>query len=363
MRWLFRIALTVTLLFITNARIGWMQEAAPPPLDVRTDLPAQIALQYYDDLPTTWLTMAGGSLVQVAPDFLMETESFGFAWSPDCTRYAFSAISPADEDEQPFYRIWAGDYGSDEVTPVSPIGIDGSASQIFWSPESTRIGYHVFNSSGIGVNIATLETGENFSIALELAEPRIAGWIDEARLIVYNTQMVAPNVYTRDYYLVTLAVGDYEMAPLPGQYDLVLPDSAHGDRFAALTYFADENHFGLMLYALDGTLLQELAPAVWSVGLYWSFDGTMLAYQDVDGVPHVVDIETGEDRALALNPYSDYVMGWSRDGSHLIYRYPLAEFPSNNGLAIYEIATDTSKLLLSPDPTDSGLYSWSACIP
>ena len=83
--------------------------------------------------------------------------SVGTAWSPDGTRLAYSAQSPAPNDSVEI-QVWAASVdGSGPSLVASDVGLDGGGP--VWSPDGSRIAfviegsyshYLVFNADGTG---------------------------------------------------------------------------------------------------------------------------------------------------------------------------------------------------------------------
>ncbi|GEM_PF-3109403 len=362
MRWLFRFILLSVLAFPALSTSMQADPVPTPPLTFANDLPVRLAIQHYtDDSLTVWFVI-NGEFVPVAPGYHWDTETFGFVWSPDCEQFAFRAAAQ-DAVQPAVLQVWTAEYGAhvnDTITLVSP-DLNERVTQVMWSPSGTSVAYRVSVDDVRQVYSTQLETNDALLLGNDMNP---IGWLSDTRFMMYTFQRLDDNTVDRDYYIATISDGGVRVEPVNGEYLNVFPDAARGDRFAAIISGDPDQPNQLNLYALDGTLIRPLVEVWDSVGVFWSPDGSMLTYQHgSERIPMIVDVETGETREVESDPFANYVAGWSNDSRTLFYRFTLFDDPVNQGLALVNLDTGDSKLLIESVPPNSGLYAWSACMP
>lgn len=137
--------------------------------------------------------------------------------------------------------------------------------------------------------------------------------------------------------------------------------SPDGQRLAFYGAEADQSNFDIFVVNADGTELRDLtsSPDVDERYPTWSPDGTQLAFHgDADGDYdiYVIDLASGEQRALTSNTAQDLGPDWSPDGRNIAFHTDL--WGSTYQIALVDLETSAIRQLTNSADINS-FPAWS----
>ena len=301
------------------------QEDGGPQAATGTEASAEVATDSYPIPKGVDLTVGYGNPEDVFVVTADGTERLvsgpssdgGAAWSPDCSRIAFTSNRP---NLSSLYKIWT--VKADDTDPVKLTHGNDQAPE--WSPDGTRI---AFKRS-------------------ELGEGRVPpfGW---------------PPLESMDVFVINAdGSGETRLTDGPG---IKNPTSWSPDGKRMLLNFAQpdtetgypaQETFEIYVMNSDGTDMKNLSNRPGKdASAKWSPDGRLIVFESSRGDGHtedifVMDADGGNVRRLTVDPAADWIPYWSPDGKWISFtsRRPV---PLDRRLAILRAQAEQEGLQVS----------------